>query len=233
MEIPTTRERGKAAMEAAMQSWRAYVGEHARETLDPIFSTAGWSQRAPRYPQSVPEWCGFAAYFWLHAAGMYKSHARSFYHVKNVVAFFTYGAKLNVNPRRLMTKAVLSGAEGAVVPAQKLHADHKMPRLWMDYDAIQKTLPDFQPGDVVLIRHRPSAPEANHIALVLDFYPDQKTLVTLEGNASGVSVNGPARDAVVRLTRPMEVPAMRRMIWGWGRPSALDYRNAIVSEYVA
>lgn len=226
---PDLKKAGDAAVKAALASWKAGVGEHARETLDPIFATAGWSARAPRYPMSVPEWCGFAAYYWLNAAGMYKAHATSFFHVKNVVAFFTYGKQHFVNARRYMSHAVVNGA---LVGTEQLHSDHGCRRLWWGHDAIQDSIPDIQPGDVVLIRHRPTSSIANHITLALTWAPEHGTLVTIEGNASGVGVNGPTREAVVKVTRPLGIGAIRRMIWGIGRPSALDYQNHIVTDYV-
>jgi hypothetical protein len=210
--------------------WRAHVGEHDRSPgggLDRIFRESGWGP-CPPPGTSVPDWCGFTVCAWWLRAGLNKAHDQSFYHAKNVEAFFTYGARGNVNPARLRTEVSLpSGWEKVAT----FHLRAGDPRRWTDAVKIRTTpLPalDFKPGDIVLINHHGKTDEAHHITMVRSW--DGRYLERIEGNASyrigGRGPNGEKwTDSVVTVRMDLADPAQKAKLYGVGRLSTLDCDN--------
>lgn len=227
------RDNLNKALEAADRDWRANVGEHDRASLDNMFKTSGFARSAPRgWDVKVPDWCGMAVGTWLVAGGLNPAFARSFLHVFNVEAFFTYGRQRNVNPKRLDTKIQ---TDAGWLDIRTLHAwpadDHQ--RRWLDRGQIGSRAVDdahasdlFAPGDVVLFDWQ-GQNDADHITMCKAW--DGRTLTTIEGNAAGLGPAGDKRkDAVVERKTDMSKPAGRRLIYGVGRLSAMDFcTNAV------
>ena len=225
------------ALAAADRDWRNNVGEHDRASLDRMFVTSGFARQAPRDPDGkVPDWCGMAVGTWLVLGGMNPAFARSFLHCRNVEAFFTYGGRQNVNPKRLDTKIQLESKWSDI---RKFHGGpgSDQSRVWLgrdrlleiknlgacDYEEIE---PFFQAGDVVLFDWS-ARDDADHIAMVKAF--DGRTLITIEGNASGFGPDGKRRrDAVVERRLDLGSRADASLIYGFGRLSPMDFcTNAV------
>lgn len=222
------REHLNKALEAAERDWRNNVGEHDRPSLDRMFRVSGFARQAPRPADAkVPDWCGMAVGTWLVDGGINPAFARSFLHCLNVEAFFTYGRKSNVNPKRLDTQMELDGQWRSI---QALHgaAAGSMLRAWADRSEVLKRVDDeyhsaalFQPGDVVLLDWS-GRDAADHITMVHRW--DGRTLVTIEGNATGSGPEGERRrDAVVIRRMDLRESANRRLVYGRGRLSPMDF----------
>lgn len=226
------REHLTKALEAADRDWHANVGEHDRASLDRMFKTSGFARQCPRgWDVKVPDWCGMATGTWLVEAGLNPAFARSFLHVFNVEAFFTYGQRRNVNPKRLDTKMQ---TDGGWVDIRKLHGDTH-PRRWLDRGVIESTVVRgvdaearglFAPGDVVLFDWQ-GVNDPDHITMVKAW--DGRLLTTIEGNAAGLGPAGDRRkDAVVERKTDLSKASARRLIYGAGRVSAMDFcTNAV------
>jgi hypothetical protein len=217
------------ALEAAERDWRANVGEHDRPSLDRMFQTSGFARQAPRQPDAkVPDWCGMAVGTWLVEGGLNAAFARSFLHCLNVEAFFTYGRSKNVNPRRLDRS--ISVGEGRWLDIEAFHRGSSSPmmRLWADRATLSAGVDDdynaaalFQPGDVVLMDWS-GRDAADHITMVHRW--DGRTLVTIEGNATGGGPDGERRrDAVVIRRTDLSNSSERGAIYGRGRLSPMDF----------
>lgn len=222
------REHLNKALEAAERDWRNNVGEHDRPSLDRMFRVSGFARQAPRPADAkVPDWCGMAVGTWLVDGGINPAFARSFLHCLNVEAFFTYGRKSNVNPKRLDTQMQLDGQWRSI---QALHgaAAGSMLRAWADRSEVLKRVDDeyhsaalFQPGDVVLLDWS-GRDAADHITMVHRW--DGRTLVTIEGNATGSGPEGERRrDAVVIRRMDLRESNNRRLVYGRGRLSPMDF----------
>lgn len=230
------------ATDFALKDWKALVGEHNRSSLDPMFSAAGWSPKAPAPPTSVPDWCGFAVHWWLHQADLSPDHRRSFFHCLNVEAFFTYGERSNVNPKRLMTEGLVAGRweklqdihsrEGANKDDGTVAEGHL--RLWMSAFTIREVAKEFsfKPGDVVLINHYGKVDKAHHITMVLTYDSRSNLLTTIEGNATGTAGdNKRRRDSVVIIKRDLNKPTELNKLYGWGRCSKHDFKGSLIQAY--
>jgi len=216
------------ALAAADRDWRNNVGEHDRASLDRMFRASGFARQAPRaWDAKVPDWCGMAVGLWLQDGGMNPAFGRSFLHCLNVEAFFSYGAQRNVNPRRLDT---LINLEGKWQSIRDFHGGPGggLNRRWYDRGQVTSRVADehhardvFAPGDVVLIDWA-GHNDADHITMVEAW--DGRTLTTIEGNASGLGPDGKRRrEAVVKRKLDMGKPADRRLIYGVGRLSPMDF----------
>lgn len=221
------------ALEAADRDWRANLGEHDHASLDRMFRTSGFARQAPRPNDAkVPDWCGMAVGTWLVDGGMNPAFARSFLHCLNVEAFFTYGRQRNVNPRRLDTQIQLDGKWTLIASFHGVPSS-SMLRSWADRGTVAERLDDdyhagqlFQPGDVVLFDWS-GRDAADHITMVKSW--TGRTLTTIEGNATGLGPNGERRrDAVVVRQLDLGDRAHRRLIYGRGRLSPMDFcTNAV------
>lgn len=221
------------ALEAADRDWRANLGEHDHASLDRMFRTSGFARQAPRPNDAkVPDWCGMAVGTWLVDGGMNPAFARSFLHCLNVEAFFTYGRQRNVNPRRLDTQIQLDGKWTLIASFHGVPSS-SMLRSWADRGTVAERLDDdyhvgqlFQPGDVVLLDWS-GRDAADHITMVKSW--TGRTLTTIEGNATGLGPNGERRrDAVVVRQLDLGDRAHRRLIYGRGRLSPMDFcTNAV------
>lgn len=221
------------ALEAADRDWRANVGEHDHASLDRMFRTSGFARQAPRPDDAkVPDWCGMAVGTWLVDAGMNPAFARSFLHCLNVEAFFTYGRQRNVNPRRLDTQIQLDGKWTLIASFHGVPSS-SMLRAWADRGTVAERLDDdyhlgqlFQPGDVVLLDWS-GRDAADHITMVKSW--TGRTLTTIEGNATGLGPDGKRRrEAVVVRQLDLGDRATRRLIYGRGRLSPMDFcTNAV------
>lgn len=227
------REHLTKALEAAERDWRANVGEHHKPSLDRMFRASGFASQCPRQADAkVPDWCGMAVGTWLVDGGINPAFARSFLHCLNVEAFFTYGRKTNVNPRRLDTQINLDGKWTSI---EAFHGapGSSMSRAWADRSEVLRRVDDeyhaaalFQPGDVVLLDWS-GRDAADHITMVHRW--DGRTLVTIEGNASGAGPEGERRhDAVVIRRLDLRESANRRLVYGRGRLSPMDFSTNAV-----
>ena len=220
------------ALEQAADDYRAGVSEADRSEggrLDTMFRVSGYSARGVSQDPAhgVPEWCGMAVVSWLIGGGFNRHFNTSFLHVFNVEAFFTYAARRMVNRRRYDTHAIVDGRE---VPIVSWHRSAGALRRWLAREQIADGLtvnepnPDlFAPGDVVLIDWS-GRNDADHITIVRDWDPHTQILRTSEGNRSGLDVEGrPVRDAVVPCRYDLTTTADRRIIYGVGRTSPLDW----------
>jgi hypothetical protein len=227
------REHLLNALEAADRDWRANVGEHDHASLDRMFRTSGFARQAPRPEDAkVPDWCGMAVGTWLVDGGMNPAFARSFLHCLNVEAFFTYGRQRNVNPRRLDTQIQLDGKWTLIASFHGVPSS-SMLRAWADRGTVAERLDDdyhigqlFQPGDVVLLDWS-GRDAADHITMVKSW--TGRTLTTIEGNATGLGPDGKRRrEAVVVRQLDLGDRATRRLIYGRGRLSPMDFcTNAV------
>ena len=221
----------RLALEQAADDYRAGVSEADRSEggrLDTMFRVSGYSTRGVSQDPAhgVPEWCGMAVVSWLIAGGFNRHFNTSFLHTFNAEAFFTYAAQRMVNRRRYDTHAVVGGKE---VPIIAWHRDAGALRRWLGREQVVAGItaapnPDlFAAGDVVLIDWS-GRNDADHITFVRDWDPVTRILRTWEGNRSGVDVEGrPVRDAVVCCRYDLNRFADRRIIYGVGRTSPLDW----------
>jgi len=221
------------ALRQAEDDFHAGVSETERPEggrLDTMFRVSGYSPFtgvSQHMAHGVPEWCGMAVVSWLIAGGFNPCFNTSFLHTFNVEAFFTYGTRRMVNRRRHDSIAIVDGVETPIVG---WHRGAGMMRRWLDRARILDGLatvepnPDlFAPGDVVLIDWS-GRNDADHITIVRDWDPVTKVLRTWEGNRSGLDAAGrPVRDAVVCCRYDLTTAADRRIIYGGGRTSPLDW----------
>ena len=227
------REHLTKALEAADRDWRNNVGEHDHASLDRMFRTSGFARQAPRPDDAkVPDWCGMAVGTWLVDGGMNPAFARSFLHCLNVEAFFTYGRQRNVNPKRLDTQIQLEGKWQSIAafhggPSSstlRSWADRGTVAEWSDDEYHSATL--FQPGDVVLFDWS-GRDNADHITMCKSW--TGRTLTTIEGNATGLDPDGKRRrEAVVVRQLDFGVRTNRRLIYGRGRLSPMDFCSNLV-----
>lgn len=213
------------ALAAADRDWRNNVGESQRASLDRMFRASGFARQAPRgWDAKVPDWCGMAVGLWLQDGGMNPAFGRSFLHCLNVEAFFTYGRQRNVNPRRLDTQISLDGKWQLI---RDFHGA-AMARHWLSRAQVEERYDDeaaradlFAPGDVVLMDWS-GRDAADHITMVYAW--DGHQLVTREGNAAGLGPDGNRRrEAVVERRLDLSPAASRRLIYGAGRLSPMDF----------
>lgn len=228
----------QAALAAAEADWRAHTGEYDASPTGRYIAivkdgTQGDFGIPPTYGYLDAEgnprdWCGFAVGAWLNRAGLHDDHRKSLYHVENVEAFFTYGARKNTNPKRLMVE--YKGLDGATWEALvKIHTRLGQLRTWTDALAIRATplaQLRFKPGQVVLINHYGAVDKAHHITMVRSW--DGRFLERIEGNASyrigGAGPNGEKwSDAVVVVRMDLADPAQLKRIYGVGTLSLHDF----------
>jgi len=188
--------------------------------LHEIFRDSGWARGVTRLGGgTIHDWCGMTVAAWAARSGMHPRHRRSFWHTQNVRSFFSYGKAGNVH-HRTATHAVVRGARRRI---EDWHRAEGKPRVWYEGADLDRPYSewDAQPGDVLLFDWSGRRDGADHIAMVESF--DGRTLVTLEGNASGDRGGRRVRDAVIRRPVDLADPAQRRLIYGWGRFSPLDF----------
>lgn len=223
------------AMCQAESDWHGNVGEHDRKAggrLDQMFIVSGYSRfGVPKGKgDKVPEWCGMAVVSWLIAGGLNPAHNLSFLHCLNVEAFFTYGKKKNVNPRRLKTEVAASGEWFKILD---WHNAKGQARRWSDRAACAIGIATsdneiFQQGDVVLLDWSGggagSAGEADHITMVRHWDPTSKVLTLIEGNRTGKGPDGKTRkESVVVVTYDLKIAKTAALVYGAGRLSPLDF----------
>jgi hypothetical protein len=223
------------AMCQAETDWHCNVGEHDRKAggrLDQMFIASGYSRfGVPKAKgDKVPEWCGMAVVSWLLAGGLNPAHNLSFLHCLNVEAFFTYGARKNVNPRRLKTEVEVGGEWQKI---KQWQADKGQKRRWSDRAACAAGIATgdkllFQAGDVLLLDWSGggagAAGEADHIAMVRHWDPASKVLTCIEGNRTGKGPDGKTRkESVVKKAYDLKLPRQAALVYGVGRLSPYDF----------
>lgn len=229
---PSTGVGTKDAVAYAEIDWYAHVTEADRSSSGAVYkmfveSKFGTKDVKPK-PSQVPWWCGVAVSAWLVRAGLNTAHATSWYHVRDVEAFFTYSAHPNLVPSRVKTK--IGGR-----PIEQVYSDAGEPRIWVDATAIRATAVqdlDLRRDDVLLINHYGATNVAQHIVLVRSYDKLTGRLETIEGNAHGLGPSGQAYgtsedSAVVVNIRLLTVPANLKKLYGYGRLSALDYDKTL------
>lgn len=222
------------AIDYAKEDWKAEVGEHDRASLDPIFAASGWSPRAPRAPEAVPHWCGFSVSTWLQRAGkLHVDHRKSFLHVDNIEAFFTYGARKNVNPKRLKVDGLVLDdlLETQVWHALESHHEaNNARRVWLGADTIRALGASFtpEPDDVVNLfaGKGDEGDKCNHTTLVYDYDAKKRLMVLIEGNARTIAYKGGYRSDAVGIRRyDLTDDRVLKRIYGLGRVSPLDGKD--------
>lgn len=235
MKLPDMRTALATALAQAESDWHTNVGEHARQSgsrLDQMFQLSGYSRfGVPKgVTEKVPDWCGMAVVSWLIAGGLNTGFNTSFLHTFNVEAFFTYGAKKNVNPARFDRFAVVDGVHERI---DLWHARERCPRRWRAREEVNiaveaKDADIFRPGDVVLLDWS-GVNDADHITMVRHWEPASQLLTLIEGNRSGRGPDGKARkDSVVVVGYDLSTARARRQVYGVGRLSPLDFATVEV-----
>ena len=232
--VPQTR-----ILQEAEAEWRRGTSEDDLSRTGPlaaIFRDAGWSPFGVDVrpgTQQARDWCGMTVAAWYFRGGLHSAHRKSFLATANVRSFFSYGKAGRVHHR---TARVALFPDGTTERLEAWHTRLGERRQWVEGAALRtiagadpSSLP-LTPASTILISHNGSLQEAHHIALVESF--DGAVLTTLEGNATGTAGNGKTRkDAVVRVTRDLRIPAVLHTLFGIGRPSLLDFA-AIQIDYV-
>lgn len=182
--------------------------------LAQIFRDSGWANGVTHDDGGrVHDWCGMSVGSWAYRAGMNPQHRRSFYATQNVRSFFSYGTAGNVHHRTAREVEV----DGVLMPIETWHRNNGARRTWVEGDILNE-LPverwPLQAGDVLLFDWSGRRDSADHIVLVESF--DGRTLKTLEGNAD---------DKVQRITKDLTDPRQRRLVYGFGRFSPLDFTD--------
>jgi len=215
----------------AHMDWEAGTSESDQSTegrLSAIFRDSGWSLRTDvsRRTGRVKDWCGMSVAAWADRCGFAPALRSAMYQTNNVRSFFSYRRAGPVHHRTDMV-AIVAGVER---PLEELHRQRGALRAWIETDKLHGLPLDkwtIAPGAVLLINHHGRRDKAHHITLVESF--DGRTLVTMEGNASGQSGGGKRiSQAVVRVTRDLTDPAVRATIFGHGKFSSVDF-DATVS----
>lgn len=231
LAAPAPVDAAGLCLDAAERAWRAHAGEHDRSAgglLNEIFVAAGWGSRGvPKGAEDkVPDWCGMFVAWCLLAGGANAAMNTSFLHTLNVEAFFTYGARANVNPRRLDSEVHIAGSW---MPIRVWHQSAGALRRWHAFGPGAEDVAglDIAPGDVLLIDWSLRRTDADHIALVRSW--DGRWLRTFEGNRRG---RGPAgedwRESVVACEYDLASPHDLALVYGIGRLSPLDFGAAVV-----
>jgi hypothetical protein len=184
---------------SASETWRAgdavestvagaKNSQRARNAVDDIFADSGFSTRQTVEKvkddkgvehEQINDWCGmFVAAGMFRGAGLDKDMRKAFAHTDNVYDFFRYTAKVNDERTPLSI-----WADGRWWLVSEYHEQRGSSRTWMEGHI---DLERIRPGDVVLIRHKGTKPNAkaiaNHIVMVESFDPARGRLVTIEGN---------------------------------------------------
>lgn len=164
--------------------------------------------RVPREePTGGGEWCGFTLANLFKKAGMDPQFTGQFASTGSLTEFGNYYQQdILRNPIQPLWTAKTGDGEDL----RAWHAQNNASRriTWWDDLQAAETTPDVMPGDIVLLDHDAGA-GADHIQVVLDWYPDERVATVVEGN--GLSF-------VKRATRQNEVG---------GRPlRAGDYAEA-------
>lgn len=232
----------KTPLDYAEADWRAHAGEHDRSEggiLDDIFKMSGYSRFGVPRTGPVPDWCGMAVMRWLQLGGVDTDFDTSTLHTFNVEAFFTYGERRNVNPRRLDTEVSFDGGKTWQKIVDWHRREGKM-RRWISFrdepDVVRKYGLDlFQPVDIVNLDWKNDG-KADHITMGRSW--DGETLGLIEGNRTGKGPNGEAwRESVVvndykvkGITATCEkvlTGTSVATLYGVGRLSPLDYTQAL------
>lgn len=229
-------------LEEAYEDWRNGTDESDKtptSKLADIFRDCGWNKNGITYTASgkVSDWCGMAVDAWLLRAGMNSGHRKSFYHTMNVEDFATYGKpkdrKYPFNSKRLITEVKVNNQW---IKLEDWHKQNNASRLWIDEQTIRNTpldKLDIRPGDIILFDYQGSldklddenSDEADHITMCASYnIIGNGILETIEGNASGLDINGNKKtDSVVVVKRNLNENFQRKRIYGIARVSPLDF----------
>jgi len=182
--------------------------------LAQIFRDSGWANGIT-YNESgrIHDWCGMTVGSWAYRAGLNPQHRRSLWHTQNVRSFFSYGTAGNIHHRTAREVEV----DGVLMPIEQWHRNMNARRTWVEGDILDE-LPlerwPLKPGDVLLFDWSGNRTGADHIVLVESF--DGRTLTTLEGNAD---------NEVQRIVKDLSDPRERRLVYGFGSFSPLDFTD--------
>jgi hypothetical protein len=219
-------------LDVARTDWQARIGEHDQrpgEGLAAIYRDSGWSHRVDLNERGKPkDWCGMSVAAWMFRCGLDGSHRNDYWQTDNVRSGLSYARCGNVH-HRTDREVMLPGSRDWL-SVEAWHTSQGQRRSWIEGDelhAIDVRQWDIRPGDVLLIAHDGSRERAHHITLVERWEPDQQLLHTIEGNASGLDAQGKRlRNGVVKVGRNLTGSITRSTIFGFGRPSALDFVQA-------
>jgi hypothetical protein len=210
----------------ARADWAKGISEANQANDGPlagIFRDSGWALRVDLTDSGrVKDWCGMSVAAWAFRAGFDGQLRSSLYQTNNVRSFFSYASAGNVHHR---TDREVRAPGGEWRPIADVHEERGSKRTWVEGSALHRqplASWGIRPGMVLLISHTRSLTVAHHITLVESF--DGRTLVTLEGNASGTGPDTKRwTNACVRVTRDLSVESIRRTVFGFGSFSDVDF----------
>lgn len=220
-------------MEEAYAEWRAGTSEKdmsADGRLAAIFKDSSWGGFTFKANGSLSDWCGFFAGAMLWRAGMHPAHRNAFFHAMNIEDFAEYGERRLRNPKRLKKEVFV---DGVWMKVKAWHEREGKMRKWLTEADIRSTNGAcLQPADVLLIdyqgvydkRDDEAGDEADHITLVAE----PLTLEVINGNASGVDINGKkVSDAVSRTVHDLKSKTNLLRFYGALRLSDLDFDRSV------
>lgn len=221
-------------LDVARADWQARVGEHDMRPgsgLADIFRDSGWSRAVDLNERGkAKDWCGMSVAAWMFRCGLDGSHRNDYWQTDNVRSGLSYARAGKVH-HRTDREVMLPGCRDWL-SVEAWHTDQGQRRFWIEGNelhAIDVRQWDIRPGDVLLIAHDGSRERAHHITLVERWEPKELILHTIEGNASGLDPAGERlRNGVVKCTRNLRGDTTRNTIFGFGRPSSLDF---IAADY--
>lgn len=170
----------------------AGVAAHAAMLLD--MKRADAKARILREePTGGGEWCGYTLANLFKAAGMDPQFTSQFASTESLTEFGSYYQQdILRNPIRPLWIARTGDGQDL----REWHAQNNASRGIIWWDELQgHDTPDIMPGDIVLFDHKAGA-GADHIQVVLDWYPDARVATVVDGNGLGF---------VKRATRQAEV----------------------------
>jgi hypothetical protein len=221
-------------LDVARADWQARVGEHDMRPgskLADIFRDSAWSDNVDKKESGgAKDWCGMSVAAWMFRCGLQGALRNDYWATSNVRSGLSYATAGTVHHRTDREVQPPGSRDWLLVEAW--HTAQGQRRSWIEGDelhAIDVRQWDIRPGDVLLIAHDGSRERAHHITMVERWEPQELMLHTIEGNASGLDALGKRlRNGVVKVSRNLSGATTRNTIFGFGRPSALDF---IAADY--
>jgi hypothetical protein len=190
--IPGKGARIHAGDDGKLSYALANVAAHAAMLLD-LKRDDAKARILREEPTGGGEWCGFTLANLFKAAGMDPQLTGQFANTGSLTEFGSYYQEdILRNPIRPQWIARTGDGQDL----REWHAQNNASRRITWWDELQgDATPDIMPGDIVLFDHKAGA-GADHIQVVLDWYPEGRVATVVDGNGLGF---------VKRTTRQAEV----------------------------